>query len=694
MAHHAQYPMAIHVFFIKEGNILLLRRYNTGYEDGKYSVVAGHIEFGESILAGAKREIEEEVGLIVEIENIHICGSMHRKSDDERMDYFAYVNKWYGNIQNAEPNKCDKLLWVDFRHLPSNTIPYIKRAVELTVSNNFKGIWYDEFGWNTNQFLEYAQVNSIVNNRGLGKDLSYFKSNVRAALHKLYEVDRNLTKTDIESWMTEINDLVQHNLLVIGTPIIHNIIADKKQLLSACSVINLPIHDGKINFDLFKERLLHLLKLGIGVGIDLSMTHAPHEEVIKIDSLLNECEKDIRLATKRPIALMVTLNDSHPRLNEFIACRNVKDWEKTKLNTSLFISSNESLRKNIEAISNAIFVSGEPGLLFSERINKDNSTPHWEYTCTAPCAEVAMSSNDVCHFCYLNISQFVNIETQNFNFNLFDECVFQTVRLLDDVVEFSLLSDEPEKMLLKEKRRIGIGIMGFATALILMGIKYNSLEGLSFAKQLCEHMQFVSKKASCELSKERGPFPAFFKSKYNDESWLENKFLFEYFSDSNVEMLKDEILSHGLRNAATIAFPPTGTSSRICGVSQSFEPYLHLYNEYLNRTYVPTILTNYIHKKYDSVASELIAQILRNEVDCTRFPEFVTIKDIPVSWQIQYTKIFQGLSDGSASKTVILGENASTDTIKEILIQSNGNGLKGISIFKLGSDKKNSDDEC
>jgi len=693
MAHY-KYPLAIHVIFVKDDLILLLRRFNTGYEDGRYSLVAGHIEYGESIVSAAKREIKEEVGIDVNIENVHICGSMHRKSDDERIDYFAFVDKWNGRIHNAEPNKCDELIWVDCKNLPTNTIPYIKRAIELTIYNGFKSIWYEEFGWNTYQFIETSHISSIINNRGLGDDLNAFNSNVKTALYKLYEVDEEFFDKGFDDWKDRINTFVSNHYLVIGTPIIQNIISDRKKLLSACSVLNLPVYNGEIDYMLLKQSLLKHLRLGIGVGIDLSLTNSPHNEVAKIDSLLNEIEEQIRLVTKRPVALMITLNDSHPQIKNFISCRKAKDWKRTKLNTSIFISSNKSLNDNIDAISEAIFVSGEPGLLFSERINSDNSTPQWEYTCTAPCAEIAMSSNDVCHFCYLNISQFVNQETQDFNFVLFDECVFQTVRLLDDVVEFSLLSNDPEKILIKEKRRIGIGIMGFATALILMGIKYDSLEGLAFAKKLCEHMQFASKRASCELSKERGSFPAFPESKYLNKSWVDKKFSFEYISESNVEKLMNDIFAFGLRNAATIAFPPTGTSSRICCVSQSFEPYLHLYNEFMNQAYVPAILTNYIYKKYRNDAGELISQMLRDEVDCTRFPEFVTIKDVSAYWQIQYTKIFQRLSDGSASKTVILSENVSMGTIKEVIIQSDADGLKGISIFKLGSNKQNSDDEC
>ncbi len=694
MANHSKYPLAIHIFFILKQKVLLLRRYNTGYEDGRYSVVAGHVEYGESILSAAKREIKEEVGVDVEIEHLHICGSMHRKSDDERLDYFAYVEKWNGNLNNVEPAKCDKLIWVDYNDLPSNTIPYIKRAIELTINSDFKNIWYEEFGWNSSQYLESVNINSILRNRGLGNNIEFFNSNVQAALKKLYVVDQSFQHKDFNSWTSFINPLILQNYIVIGTPIIHNINSDSKKLLSACSVINLPVYKGEIDYIQLKQRLLEHLKMGIGVGLDLSMTLYPHKEVSKIDSLLNDLEEDILISTKRPIALMITLSDSHPRLKDFIGCRMDKNWEKTKLNTSIFISSQESLYKNIDDISNAIFISGEPGLLFSERINVDNSTPQWEYTCTAPCAEVAMSSNDVCHFCYLNICRFINLETQSFNFDLFDDCVSHTVRLLDDVVEFSLLSDGPEKNLIKEKRRIGIGIMGFATALIYLGIKYDSKEGVEFAKKLCEHMQFVSKKASCELSKERGPFPAFFRSKYRDKLWIDKKLSFEYFNEYDVENLKNEILVFGLRNAATIAFPPTGTSSRICAVSQSFEPYMHFYNEYMGTKYVPSILTNYISKKYKRDAGELISQILRDEVDCTRFSEFVTIKDISVYWQIQYTKIFQDLSDGSASKTVILNDNVSIDTIKGILIQSDVDGLKGISVFKIGSDKRSVNDDC
>ncbi|HEX2963758.1 MAG TPA: NUDIX domain-containing protein [Ignavibacteriales bacterium] len=137
------YPAAIHLFFRKGDDILLLRRFNTGYEDGNYSVVAGHVEFGETATQAGIREAKEEVGVTIDPGDLKIHGIMHRKSGDERIDFFAFVDRWEGVIKNMEEHKCDGLLWADIASLPENTIPYIKRALELSE----KPLWYEEFGW-------------------------------------------------------------------------------------------------------------------------------------------------------------------------------------------------------------------------------------------------------------------------------------------------------------------------------------------------------------------------------------------------------------------------------------------------------------------------------------------------------------------------------------------------------------------
>ena len=90
-------PLTVHIFFIRDNQLLLLRRYNTGFGDGQYSVVAGHLEAGETVIQSAVRESQEEVGLIISAEALEVIGIMHRKSDDERVDFFALAKHWQGN---------------------------------------------------------------------------------------------------------------------------------------------------------------------------------------------------------------------------------------------------------------------------------------------------------------------------------------------------------------------------------------------------------------------------------------------------------------------------------------------------------------------------------------------------------------------------------------------------------------------
>ena len=129
--------------FIRKNKILLSERKNTGYMDGWFSLPAGHIEDGESITYGTKREIQEEVGVVVQVEDLQLVHVMHRKSDDIRMDFFFLVGAWKGEPKNMEPEKCSRLQWFPINALPENTIPYIREAV----LNHTKSILYSEFGW-------------------------------------------------------------------------------------------------------------------------------------------------------------------------------------------------------------------------------------------------------------------------------------------------------------------------------------------------------------------------------------------------------------------------------------------------------------------------------------------------------------------------------------------------------------------
>lgn len=134
---------SVYLLFVKDGKILLLRRANTGYEDGNYGLVAGHLDEHEPLTQAAIREAKEESGAIISPADLELKVVMHRKGQDGRMDFFFEVKKWQGKITNTEPKKCSDLSWFSLNNLPPNTIPYIKEAITCYQ----KGIAYSEFGW-------------------------------------------------------------------------------------------------------------------------------------------------------------------------------------------------------------------------------------------------------------------------------------------------------------------------------------------------------------------------------------------------------------------------------------------------------------------------------------------------------------------------------------------------------------------
>jgi ADP-ribose pyrophosphatase YjhB (NUDIX family) len=134
---------AVHVFLLREGKIFLLRRANTGWGDGLFSVPAGHLDGNEQVIAAAVREVAEEAGVNLAPEDVCVVGVMHRKSNTERIDFFLAAEHWQGEPHNAEPGRCSETGWFSLIDLPSDTVPYVRRGTE-----NFRaGRWFDSYGW-------------------------------------------------------------------------------------------------------------------------------------------------------------------------------------------------------------------------------------------------------------------------------------------------------------------------------------------------------------------------------------------------------------------------------------------------------------------------------------------------------------------------------------------------------------------
>ena len=137
-------PVSVDLLLRKDNKILLMRRKNTGFADGMYSMPAGKLEPKESVEDAIIREAREEINIDIKNETLKVIQVMNRNGiDRERIDYFFTVDRWNKEIKNNEPCKCDDLKWFDMDTLPENIIPYIKEAI-----NNYnKKINFSLFGW-------------------------------------------------------------------------------------------------------------------------------------------------------------------------------------------------------------------------------------------------------------------------------------------------------------------------------------------------------------------------------------------------------------------------------------------------------------------------------------------------------------------------------------------------------------------
>ncbi|MDU1323953.1 MAG: vitamin B12-dependent ribonucleotide reductase [Clostridiales bacterium] len=474
--------------------------------------------------------------------------------------------------------------------------------------------------------------------------------------------------------------------------------------LSACFV--LPVADSMEDiFDAIKNAAL-IHKSGGGTGFSFSRLRAKGSTVnstggvasgpISFMKVFNAATEAVKQGGTRRGANMGILRVDHPDILEFITCKN-DTKEITNFNISVgltesFMEAVESdgsyelvdpasrrvtgrlnAREVFEAIVRSAWQTGEPGILFLDRLNKDNPCPgQGEIESTNPCGEQPLLPYEACNLGSINLVRHLRRTGTGYALDRakLEQTIRTAVHFLDNVIEVNQYPLPEIDAMTKKTRKIGLGIMGFADMLLYLGIPYDSDEGVAMASQVMELVQTIGHQESQRLAQVRGPFPLFAESVYRDGA--------------------------PLRNATVTTIAPTGTLSIIAGVSSGVEPVFAYayYRNVMDNTHL--IETNQILRdkltELGLYSDELMRQIIEHGslAHVEGIPEavkrvFVCAHDVSPIWHVKMQAAFQQFTDNAVSKTVNFPNSATQEEVAEVYRLAYELGCKGTTIYRDGS---------
>ncbi len=508
-------------------------------------------------------------------------------------------------------------------------------------------------------------------------------------------------------WEAEFFDMMNRLLFLPNTPTLINAGKDSGQL-AACFV--LPVDDSMRSiFDSLRNAAL-ILQSGGGTGFSFSRLR-PRSDIVKSTGgvasgpvsfmrIYNTATEVIKQGGARRGANMGILRIDHPDILEFIRIKR-REEELLNFNISIAVTDAfmEALKNGAEydllnprsgritgrlrardvfnEIVESAWATGDPGLIFIDRINRDNPTPHiGEIESTNPCGEQPLLPFEACILGSVNLSRILKpgTRTMEIDWDLLARIVRLSVRFLDDAIDANKYPVPEIEKMHKGNRKIGLGVMGWADMLIRLGIRYNSPGALTLAREVMRFIRDNARDASTGLARQRGAFPNFRGSVYD---------------------IPEISLKGGIRNATTTTIAPTGTLSLIAGCSSGIEP---LFAVAYKRLVLDTELDE-IHPYFLEVAKqrgfysdELIEKIrargtLRGlrEIPPDVKRLFVTAHEIPPEDHIEVQAAFQEFTDNAVSKTINLKHRAARDDVARAFLLAYEKGCKGVTVFRYGS---------
>jgi ribonucleoside-diphosphate reductase alpha chain len=475
--------------------------------------------------------------------------------------------------------------------------------------------------------------------------------------------------------------------------------------LSACFV--LPIEDTMEGiFESIKNAAL-IHKSGGGTGFSFSRLRAKGSTVrstggvasgpVSFMKVFNAATEAVKQGGTRRGANMGILRVDHPDIREFITCKQ-DNKDITNFNISVGITEKfmkavennekydlidpktklpvgqDSAREIFDMVVDNAWNNGEPGIIFLDRLNKDNVTPELgEIESTNPCGEQPLLPYEACNLGSINLSLMLKKTKKGFevDFDKLRSVVKKAVHFLDNVIDVNKYPLKEIDSMTKGTRKIGLGIMGWADMLCKMNIPYNSKKAIDLAEKVMGFIQEESRKASMEIAEKKGVFPFYDKSIYKDQG------------------IK-------IRNATTTTIAPTGTLSIIAGVSSGVEPIFaicYIRNVMDNDELVevnPIFKELAVEKGFYS--DELMKRIAKKSTikDFDEIPAeiqnvFVTSHDISPEWHVKMQATFQKYTDNAVSKTVNLRNEATKDDVRDVFKLAYKTNCKGVTIYRDGS---------
>lgn len=476
--------------------------------------------------------------------------------------------------------------------------------------------------------------------------------------------------------------------------------------LSACFV--LPVGDSMEEiFDAVKQAAL-IHKSGGGTGFSFSRLRAAGSTVqstggvasgpVSFMKVFNMATEAVKQGGTRRGANMGILRVDHPDILAFIDCKtNTADITNFNISvgiTEAFMQAAEAgeryplidpkskkavgeldAREVFEKIVQNAWRNGEPGILFLDRLNRDNPVPgQGEIESTNPCGEQPLLPYESCNLGSVNL---LNMLTENadgtaqIDYAKLADTVTTAVHFLDNVIEINRYPLEKIDFVTKQTRKIGLGVMGFADLLLRLGVPYNSQQGVSLGGELMEFITRRAREESAALAKERGAFPLF------DEST---------FAADGVP----------LRNATATTIAPTGTISIIAGCSSGIEPVFAFafVRNVMDNTQLPEVnpVLEETLRRRGLYSEELMRRIAREGTlaHIEEIPEdirrvFVCSHDISPEYHIRMQAAFQQHTDNAVSKTVNFKSDATVEQVAEVYRLAFTLGCKGVTIYRDGS---------